>query len=351
MKSQGDLKKQTILVVDDTPQNIDVLKSILIPTYNIQAAINGDIALALAEKHQPDLILLDVMMPGIDGYEVCKRLKASPVTQDIPIIFVTALSETEQEERGLSLGAVDYITKPVNPAIVVARVKTHLTLANQQRATREAVIARTRELSESQRSAIFMLGQAGHYNDTDTGVHIWRMAAYAAELARRAGWSVEDAAMLELAAPMHDTGKIGIPDDILKAERKLSPEEMEVMKTHAKIGRDILSMSRTPLFALAGEVAYCHHERWDGQGYPQGLKGEQIPESARIVAIADVFDALTMRRPYKEAWSVERSIQLIETEAGAHFDPRLVDLFTTHLDSILAIKESWSERETDLSRK
>lgn len=350
MPAHGELKKQTILVVDDTPQNIDVLKSILVSDYNIQAAINGELALAIAEKHQPDLILLDVMMPGMDGYEVCQHLKANPETCDIPVIFVTALAETEQEERGLSLGAVDYLTKPVNPAIVAARVKTHLTLANQQRATREAVIARTRELAESQRSAIFMLGQAGHYNDTDTGLHIWRMAAYAAELARRAGWSVENAALLELAAPMHDTGKIGIPDEILKAERKLTSDEMEVMKTHAQIGRDILSMSSTPLFELAAEVALCHHERWDGAGYPQGLKGQEIPESARIVAIADVFDALTMRRPYKEAWTTKESIEFIEAQAGSHFDPRLVDLFTTHFDAILAIKESWNARETALSR-
>ncbi len=350
MSAPDDLKKQTILVVDDTPQNIDVLKSILVPTYNIKAAINGELALQIAGSHQPDLILLDVMMPGLDGYEVCQRLKANPDTCDIPVIFVTALAETEQEEKGLALGAVDYLTKPVNPAIVVARVKTHLTLANQQRATREAVIARTRELAESQRSAIFMLGQAGHYNDTDTGVHIWRMAAYAAELARRAGWSVEDAALLELAAPMHDTGKIGIPDEILKAERKLSTEEMEIMKSHAEIGRDILSMSGTPLFELAAEVALCHHERWDGTGYPQGLKGKEIPESARIVAIADVFDALTMRRPYKEAWSTQKGIEFVLEQAGTHFDPSMVDLFKTHFDSILEIKESWNAREKALSR-
>ncbi len=348
--SHDEVPKPHVLVVDDTPQNIDVLKSILVDDYTIKAAINGTIALSIAQTQRPDIILLDVMMPEMDGYEVCQKLKADPNTCDIPVIFVTALAETEQEERGLSLGAVDYLTKPVNPAIVRARVKTHLTLANQQRATREAVISRTKELAESQRSAIFMLGQAGHYNDTDTGAHIWRMAAYAAEIARRTGWSVEDAALLELAAPMHDTGKIGIPDEILKAPRQLTSEEMEIMKSHALIGRDILANSKTPLFQLAAEIALCHHEKWDGSGYPQGLKGEEIPESARIVAIADVFDALTMRRPYKESWSAEESKQHIQDQSGSHFDPNITALFIEHYDSLLAIKDSWNARESALSK-
>ncbi len=212
---------QAILVVDDTPENIDVLRGILQDRYAIRAATSGELALKVIERQAPDLILLDVMMPEMDGHEVCRRLKSREATAHIPVIFVTAKTETEDEKEGFDLGAVDYITKPVNPAIVKARVSTHLALADQQRACRQQVVERTHDLEEAQKAAIHMLGDAGHFNDTDTGVHIWRMAAYAAALARAAHWPVERATMLELAAPMHDTGKIGIPDSILKAPRKL----------------------------------------------------------------------------------------------------------------------------------
>ena len=338
-------QQQVVLIVDDTPENIDVLKGILGGHYSIRAATNGLLALKIIEKQRPDLILLDVMMPEMDGYEVCRRLKADEATADIPVIFVTAKAETEDETAGFEIGAVDYITKPVTPAIVKSRVATHLALADQQRACRQQVIARTLELEEAQRAAIFMLGDAGHYNDTDTGVHIWRMAAYSAALAKAAQWPVDRAHLLELAAPMHDTGKIGIPDSILKAPRKLTKEEWVVMQTHTDIGFRILSKSDTDLFRLAAEVARSHHERWDGSGYPQGLAGEDIPECARIVAIADVFDALTMRRPYKEPWSIEDACAEISSLAGSHFDPRLVDLFINMKDEIVRIKEEWEEKE------
>ena len=336
---------QTVLVVDDTPENIDVLKGILADHYRIRAATNGELALKIVEKQQPDLILLDVMMPEMDGHEVCRRLKANPETVDIPVIFVTAKTETADEKAGFELGAVDYITKPVNPAIVKARVSTHLTLADAQRACREQVQKRTHELEQSQRAAIFMLGEAGHYNDTDTGVHIWRMAAYSAALARALHWPVEHAGLLEMAAPMHDTGKIGIPDEILKAPRKLTAEEWEIMKTHAEIGHRILSQSDTEVFRLAAKVAMAHHERWDGSGYPQGLAGEDIPECARIVAIADVFDALTMRRPYKDAWPLEKAFETIRGDAGSHFDPHMVDVFLSIREEIVRIKDEWDARE------
>lgn len=336
---------ETVLIVDDTPQNIDVLKSVLADDYQIRAAINGQLALKIAVAQQPDIILLDVMMPEMDGYEVCRRLKADPQTCDIPVIFVTAVTETVKEEQGFALGAVDYITKPINPAIVKARMRTHLALANQQRATRAAVIAKTAELSESQRSAIYMLGEAGHFNDTDTGVHIWRMAAYAATLAAKVGWSVEKAKLLELAAPMHDTGKIGIPDQILKAPRRLTDEEMEVMKTHTIIGRDILAKSSSPLFQLAAEIAYNHHECWDGSGYPRGISGTDIPESARIVAVADVFDALSMSRPYKDPWPLDKTLEYMKDKSGSHFDPAILELFLHHLDEILEIQKRWDSIE------
>ncbi|MDH5628969.1 MAG: response regulator, partial [Gammaproteobacteria bacterium] len=319
--------RQTILVVDDTAANLDVLKGLLSPFYNVKIAINGAIALKIIEKFPPDLILLDVMMPEMDGYEVCRRIKSNPETYKIPIIFVTAMSEASDEQKGFNLGAVDYITKPINPAIVQSRVKTHIALSDQRRQCEEMVLQRTAELEKSQKDAIFMLGEAGHFNDTDTGSHIWRMAQYAGLLARANNWPVEQVKLLELAAPMHDTGKIGIPDSILKAPRKLTDEEWVVMRSHTEIGYGILSVSQTPLFQLAAEISLTHHEKWDGSGYPRKLKGQDIPESARIVAIADVFDALTMKRPYKEAWPIDDAFALIEKDAGSHFDPNLVKLF------------------------
>ena len=339
------MDKQTILIVDDTPANIDVLKGILSDNYRIQVATNGLVALRIVRKQPPDIILLDVMMPEMDGHEVCKRLKSDPQTASIPVIFVTAMTETADEEVGLHLGAVDYISKPVNAAIVLARVETHLAIADQHRACEAKVIARTRALEASQRSAIQMLGEAGHYNDTDTGVHIWRMAAYSAALAKAVNWHVDQAAMLELAAPMHDMGKIGISDLILKAPRPLTEQEWQIMKTHSHIGYQILSKSQTPLFKLAAEIALHHHERWDGTGYPQGLQGEAIPESARIVAIADVFDALTMRRPYKDAWPVEKAFEHIVNESERHFEARLVDAFISTKSEIVELRESWNQKE------
>ncbi|MCB1760841.1 MAG: response regulator [Gammaproteobacteria bacterium] len=340
-------EKQTLLVVDDTPENIAVLKGILCDTYSVRAATSGALALKIIEKQKPNLILLDVMMPDMDGYDVCRRLKSSTKTSHIPVIFVSAKHETIDEQRGFDVGAVDYISKPVNPVLVKARVRTHLTLADQHRAARQLVKTRTRELEASQRAAVFMLGEAGHYNDTDTGVHIWRMAAYAGALARALHWPVERADLLELAASMHDTGKIGIPDGILKAPRKLTVSEWETMKTHTTIGHRILSRIETELFKLAAEVALSHHERWDGSGYPEGRSGEDIPESARIVAIADVFDALTMQRPYKDAWSVETAFETLKRDAGTHFDPGMVELFVSRTEEIVRIKEDWGLRESE----
>lgn len=336
--------RQTVLVVDDTLANIDILKAILENDYRIKIATSGDVALKIINRHVPDIILLDIMMPDMDGHEVCKILKSNPETAWIPIIFVTAMAEVDDEQRGFDLGAVDYVTKPIHPAIVKARVKTHLALADQQRACEVNVQNRTRELERSQKDAIMMLGRAGHYNDTDTGVHIWRMAEYASALARAAQWPVEQANLLQLAAPMHDTGKIGVPDAILKAPRQLMADEWTIMRTHTEIGHGILSVSNTALFQLAAEVALAHHEKWDGSGYPKGLKAQQIPESARIVAVADVFDALTMSRPYKKAWTVDAAFEQLEKEAGRHFDAHLVALFMSIKDEILAIKALWDSK-------
>lgn len=298
-------RKYIVLVVDDLPQNLDVMKGILLPEYDVRLTTKPKSVMNIAKAVKPDIILLDIMMPEVNGYQVCQQLKADPETQGIPVIFVSAMTDVKDEQKGFDLGAVDYITKPVVEAIVKARVNTHLLLSDQMRATQQLVAKKTKELEQSQRSAIFMLGEAGHYNDNDTGVHIWRMAAYAGALARAALWTVEQVELIELASPMHDTGKIGISDDILKAPRKLTESEMAIMRSHAKIGYRILSKSQTPLFDMAAVIALHHHEKWDGSGYPDNLVAEQIPEAARIVAIADVFDALTMKRPYKKSWPTE----------------------------------------------
>lgn len=338
-------KTWRILIVDDEPNNLQLLRQILKGKYQLSMATSGYQALEIAHKMNPDLILLDVMMPELDGYETCVQLKSDPATAAIPVLFVTAKTDPKDEKRGFEVGAVDYITKPVSGPIVLARVETHLALYDQQRTMQVQIMQRTTDLAESQKAAIHMLGEAGHYNDTDTGMHIWRMAAFSAFLARKSGWHVSRARQLEFAAPMHDTGKIGIPDAILKKPGKLTPEEWSTMQTHAQIGYDILSKSKTPLFQMAAEIALCHHEKWNGSGYPNGLMHDAIPESARIVAIADVFDALTMKRPYKDAWPIAKAFEEIKRGRGQHFDPLLIDCFFDHQLDILQLKEEWDEKE------
>lgn len=340
------MDRQTILIVDDEPTNIKLLSNILQNQYKIRVAKNGYEALERVHITPiPSLILLDVMMPGMDGYTLCKKLKSRKETASIPVIFITAKSDVKDETKGFESGAVDYINKPISSPLVLARVKTHITLADREKSYEHIIYERTKELHKTQEAAISMLGEAGHYNDTDTGLHIWRMAAYAKELAAQVDWSVEKAEMLKLAAPLHDTGKIGIPDSILKAPRKLTNKEWNIMKQHTTIGYSILSKSKTPLFQLAAEIALYHHERWDGMGYPEGLKHDFIPQSARIIAVADVFDALTMVRPYKQAWSINDAINEIKKGRGTHFDPFIVDAFTALKDRLEEIKMEFDNIE------
>jgi len=323
----------TILCVDDEPINLDVLRETLQQDYVLIFTRNGRDALRAARKHRPALILLDIQMPDMDGYEVCRRLKAEPATEDIPVIFVTSQSEQVNEKAGFDVGGVDYITKPITPLILQARVRNQLSLVRSSR------------LESSYRDAIYMLAEAGHYNDSDTGAHIWRMAAYSRALAEALGWSNERCELLELAATMHDTGKIGISDSILKKPGKLDVEEFAVMKTHSRIGFGILSRSHAPVFQLAAEIALHHHERWDGGGYPAGLSGEAIPESARIVAIADVFDALSMRRPYKEPWPLNRILTHMRDNSGSHFDPRLLQVFMDIMPTLMSLRDLWEKED------
>lgn len=322
-----------LLAVDDEPQNLAALRQVLGDDYRLVFARSGQEALAAVAKHHPGLILLDVQIPDLDGYAICRQLKADPRTAAIPVIFVTGLSDVGHEAEGFAAGAVDYIVKPISPPLVRARVATHLSLVQ------------TSQLERSYRDAITMLGEAGHYNDNDTGVHIWRMAAYARTLAEAAGWDEIACDMIELAAPMHDTGKIGIPESILRKPAKLAPDEWAIMQTHCRIGHTILCRSEAPVFRMAAEIALHHHEKWDGSGYPEGLAGKRIPESARIVAVADVFDALTMRRPYKDPWPLDRTLETLLAGVGGHFEPRLVEHFMAVLPRILAIKHEWDTRE------
>lgn len=339
------MEKATVLVVDDTPENIDILVGILGDEYKVKVAIDWPKALAIAGKSAPDIILLDVMMPGMNGYEVCKRLKQEPLTAHIPVIFVTALTDVADETQGFELGAVDYITKPVSAPVVKARVKTHLSLYDQKRLLEQEVKARTRELEVTRLEIIRRLGRAAEYKDNETGMHVIRMSHYARLLAREAGMSEHFCELIYNASPMHDIGKIGTPDAILKKPAKLDDEEWREMQRHAEIGAEIIGEHPDPMLEMARRIALTHHEKWDGSGYPKGLSGEEIPIEGRIVAIADVFDALTSIRPYKQAWSVEDTLALIDREAGKHFDPELVSHFKAIVDEAVKIRDSHQDKE------
>ncbi|MBR7887999.1 response regulator [Marinomonas sp. A79] len=343
-KEVNSLKNKKVLIVDDVPRNIDLLKDILTERYQVQIAKSGRVALDIVHRSQPDLILLDIMMPDMNGFEVCERLKADPKTADIPIIFLTAMTDIQHEQRGFALGCVDFITKPITPLTTLSRVATHLKLAEENLRKKRVIEQTTRELDSSLESAIGMLGEISQIHDTDTGVHMWRMADYCAALARAIGWEDEKVELLKLAAPLHDTGKVGIPHSILKSPNKLTEDEWEVMRQHTVIGHQILIKSEAPLFQLAAEVALGHHEKWDGSGYPAGLSGDAIPQSARIVSLADVFDALTMERSYKRSWTIEESFEHIQQSSGTHFDPELVDCFLHIADELRDIKAKWSAR-------
>jgi putative two-component system response regulator len=326
----------TILIVDDEPSNLAIMRDILRDHYRLVYARSGAEALRAVQRRRPAMVLLDIGLPDTNGIDLCRALKALDPDNAMRILFVTGYRDVEHEEAGFEAGCVDYIVKPVSPSLVRARVAAHLALV------------RTSALERSHRDAILMLARAGHFNDNDTGTHIWRMAAYARALALAHGWDEEEAAQLELAAPMHDTGKLGIPHTILRKPAALDEAEWAVMRRHPVIGHAILNQSGAPVFQLAAEVALRHHEKWDGSGYPDGLAGAAIPESARIVALADVFDALSMTRPYKAPWTIEAISAYVTENSGKHFDPALVDSFFKVLPTLLAIRERW--RLTELEK-
>jgi putative two-component system response regulator len=335
-----ELSECTILVVDDTTANIEVMVETLRDDYVVSVAIDGKTALEQVKSVHPDLILLDITMPGMNGYEVCRRLKANEATRDIPIIFVSALNDSEDESRGLNLGAVDYITKPFKPAIVRTRVRNHLELKRYRDHLEELVRERTRELTLTQEVTIESLATLAEYRDSETGGHIRRTQKYVKILAEHLQKhsrfkDVLDDATIDLfykSAPLHDIGKVGVPDNILLKPGKLTTEEFEEIKKHTINGRDAIQAAEKRLghnsfLRLAREIAYFHHEKWDGSGYPEGLKGEEIPVSGRLMALVDVYDALVSKRVYKPPFPHKKAVAIITEGKGTHFDPDIVDAF------------------------
>ena len=329
--TQAPDQRPRLLLVDDEPTNLQVLRHVLQADYRLLFATDGARALQVAREQQPQLILLDIMMPGMDGYAVCRALKADPATAGIPVIFITALNDSQDETAGFDVGGVDYLTKPVSPPVVRARVRTHLSLVRMD------------ELRETRLQIVQRLGRAAEYKDNETGMHVIRMSHFAQLLALAAGCSPAWAEDLLNAAPMHDVGKIGIRDAVLRKPGPQDAAEWDTMRRHPEIGAEIIGEHPSGLLQLAREIALAHHEKWDGSGYPRGLAGEAIPVSARIVAVADVFDALTTRRPYKEPWPVQDALDHITAQAGKHFDPALVALFAPLVPQLLEIRARWSD--------
>ena len=342
-------EKATVLVVDDTPDNLSLMSGLLKELYKVKVANSGEKGLKIAQSDPPpDLILLDIMMPGMDGYEVCQHLQSDPKTRDIPVIFLTAKSEVEDEKRGLEMGAVDYITKPISPPIVMARVATQLHVKASADFLRSKadfleceVGKRTREVMAIQDVTILAMASLAETRDSDTGNHIRRTQYYVKALAEKLipnprfsrFLNSQNITMLFKSAPLHDIGKVGIPDRILLKPGRFTPEEFEIMKMHPALGADAITHAEATLgtevefLKMAKEIALSHQEKWDGSGYPQGLAGDDIPISARLMAVADVYDALISERVYKAAMSHEQACRIIEEGSGTHFDPVVVEAF------------------------
>lgn len=361
-------RKKSILIVDDVPANLQVLNSLLKDEYRTLIATSGQRAIELAQAEpRPDLVLLDIMMPDLDGYQVCEVLKGDARTREIPVIFITGKVALEDEVRGFQVGCVDYITKPISPPILRARVKTHLMLAAARELLKERNIdlehkvqERTEEVVRVQDATFIAFGSLAETRDNETGNHLRRTQSYVRALANRLKdhpayrdhLSEETIETLCKSAPLHDIGKVGIPDSILLKPDKLTPEEFEVMKTHTRIGRDSIAAAQETLgdhsefLALAREIAYGHHEKWDGTGYPEGLKGEQIPVSARLMAVADVYDALISERVYKKALSHDEAVKVIREGRGNHFDPTVVDAFLELAEEFRTMAESFRDHSS-----
>jgi putative two-component system response regulator len=365
--------KPIILVVDDTPDNLLLMANLLKDSYTVKAANNGEKALKIAnDSPPPDLILLDIMMPGMTGHEVAQVLQAEPRTRAIPIIFLTAMASTDDETRGLEMGAADYITKPISPPVVLARVRTQLKvkdaadfLRDKNDYLEQEVRRRTRELGAIQDVTIHAMASLAETRDNETGNHIRRTQHYVRVLAEhlrehprfRQFLDADTIQLLFKSAPLHDIGKIGIPDRILLKPGRFTPDEFEIMKTHTTLGRDAIAHAEQQLgmdvdfLRLAKEIAYSHQEKWDGSGYPEGLAGDAIPISARLMAVADVYDALISRRVYKEGMPHEQAVQIILDGRGAHFDPDICDAFQACLPLFQQIAARFADSDQDMARQ
>jgi putative two-component system response regulator len=336
--------KETVLIVDDVPANILILSNILENKYTVKFATNGEKALKIAaSKDKPSIILLDVMMPGMDGYEVCRRLKENTITSKIPVIFVTAADHVEDESAGFEVGCVDYITKPISAPLVLARIKTHLHLYDQNLALEEKVKERTNELNDTRLEIIKRLSLASELRDFETGRHVIRMSNYCYQIALEIGLPSEEAELIMQASQMHDVGKLGVPDSILLKPGKLDDSEWKVMMKHTEIGAKILGGHSSKLLSYASNAALSHHEKWNGTGYPNKLEGEGIPLIGRITTIGDIFDALTSQRPYKKAWSTEEAVKYINEEESKTFDPWIVSAFNKRINDIMEIKNQYGD--------
>ena len=349
-----DSKNSSILVVDDEIANVRLLEKMLgaMGYKNVVCTQDPKQALPLYLKHKSDLILLDLNMPELDGYGVMEQLKALDDNFLPPILILTAQHMQSYRQRAFDSGAHDYVTKPFDADELLSRVRNMLKIQMSKKymhyqndILEQKVLKRTQDIQNTRLQIVRRLGRAAEYRDNETGLHIIRMSKIAVVIAKAAGMSDEDCDLLLNAAPMHDIGKIGIPDRILLKPGKLDAEEWEIMQTHAQIGADILSGDDSELMTMAHNIAISHHEKWNGKGYPNKLEGDAIPISGRVTALADVFDALRSERPYKKAWPVQDAVNLITEESGKHFDPNLVSLFLDHLTDIVAIIEKYAEPE------
>jgi putative two-component system response regulator len=350
--TDAEILSAKILLVDDLELNISLLKTVLAEANytNVHATTDSRRVAQMYRELRPDLVLLDLHMPYFNGFEVMEQLRAIEGGPYIPVLVLTGLPDHATRVRALESGARDFLTKPFEPLEAVTRIRNlievrllHNTTVEQNRLLEEKVRERTRELRETQLEIIRRLGRAAEYRDNVTGMHVVRMSHYCARLGRAVGLSESECEMLLHASPMHDIGKIGIPDRVLLKEGRLSPEEWEIMRTHAEIGAKLLEGSNSPIMHMAADIARTHHEKWDGTGYPNRLKGEDIPLAGRIVALCDVFDALTSERPYKKAWKLEDVMDELDRLSGSHFDPRLVAAFKEILPDILDIRARHSE--------
>lgn len=346
-----------ILVIDDTKTNIEVLEGILSNDYDIFVALNGKKALVLTEKIKPDLILLDVMMPEMDGYETLRQMQALNLVDNTPVLFLTAKADAKSEQMGLDLGAVDYITKPFNPDLVRLRIKNQLEFKQQRDLLHELVEEKTRDLRKTLKVLLTSLGALAEYRDPETGEHIKRTQVLVQMLAERLlnhpnfKQSIPNKEYIDFyatAAPLHDIGKVGIQDEILRKPAKLNDEERAIMSTHAQMGYDVLvnatkELSNHPLVKICADIILNHHERWDGEGYPNKIKGDQIPVGARLMSVADVYDALVSRRPYKEPFDHEVAVAEILAGKGSQFDPDVVDAFMEIESQLPGIYEKFKD--------